>query len=140
MDTPIESTGRLPVSRIQRFLPLLSYSLMAMSGAYAGYCALFVLKEFGNAELAGIGRIGSALAGGLSALTVGLLLAMIVGVVAIIVQTAMMFSQKKTSSPSAFLLLLMAVAGALAPVLAWPTLGELILAPLDQHLDMQKLT
>jgi hypothetical protein len=139
MDTPLQTAGPLPVSRIQRFLPLLSYSLMAMGGAYAGYCALAVLREFGNAEMAGIGRIASYLTGGMWSITVGLVLALIVGFVAIIVHAAMMFSQKKTASPSALLLLLMAIAGALAPVLAWPSLVELLIAPFDQHADPQKL-
>ena len=128
-----------PVSRIQRFLPFFSYSLMALGGAAAGWYALSVVGEFGKTADAGIGRISAWLASGLWSITTGLVLALLVGFVAIVVYAAMMFAQKRTSPPAAFWLLIVAMVGMLAPALSWPTLMELIIAPMDPHLDPVQL-
>lgn len=128
-----------PVSRIQRFLPFFSYSLMALGGAAAGWYAMSVIGEFGKTADAGIGRIASWLAIGLWSVTTGLVLALLVGFVAIVVFAAMMFAQKRTSTPSAFWLIIVAFVGMLAPMLSWPTLMELIIAPMDPRLDPVQL-
>jgi hypothetical protein len=130
---------RAPVSRIQRFLPFLSYSFMALGGAGAGFYAIKVVNAFADMENSGIGEISRSLASGISAVTVGLLLAIAVGFVAVIVHGAMLFAQKQTTSPSLLPVFFMALLGMAAPVLAWPVIMDLITAPLDPKLDVAQL-
>jgi hypothetical protein len=130
---------RVPVSRVQRFLPFLSYSLMGLGGAVAGYYAIRVVAAFGDTENTGIGQIAEWLAGGISSVTIGLALAAVVGIGAIIVTAAMIFAQKRTTAPSALMVLLMAILGMLAPILAWPVIMELLTAPMDPKMDPAQL-
>lgn len=129
----------LPVSRLQRALPLLSYSVMALGGAAAALYALRVASGFGDIEHTGLGVIASSLAGGLWAITTGLLMAMLIGGIAIVVQLVTMFTQKQTASPSPLLVSIMAAVAAVPSVVMWPVILNLILAPMDPSTDAKTL-
>src|SRR5947207_11643055 len=103
---------------------------MVLGCAAGGFYAFRVVGEFANSENAGIGRIAGYLTGGMWSITAGLVLALIVGFIAIIVYVAMMFSQRQTASPSSFWLLVVAFCGAVAPFVSWPALIALLMAPL----------
>lgn len=138
------SPERVPVSRVQRFLPFLSFSLMALGAAGAGYYIVRITGSIRDVDT-GLGAIARWMAGGMWSVSTGLILALIVGFAAIITYAAMMFSQKRSTGPSAIWLLLVGILGAAAVSVGWHTIAELVFATAypppdsDQFLATSKL-
>lgn len=139
--TPINNDAPLPelarVSRILRFLPFLSFAIVGLGAAAAGYYTHVAAAGFANSELAGIGAIGRALATGTSAITVSLFLACLVGAVTIIVHSGMMFANRKTASPSSIQFLIIAIVSGLAMACGWWGLTYALLAPFSSATTAQ---
>ena len=125
--------GTVRVSIIERLVPTISYSIIAIAGAVAAMFLIFALQGIANsASSKGIGGVASDIAHASTALSAGFVLSLLAGFAAIVACGTMVFVKRTTASPSFLYLLVPGILSIVPAILAYPGIRMIVFAPFEQ--------